>query len=253
MNTMVLNENQLRYYAPSIYGTPSEKLSDRYTFVPTYEVLNILKHEGFVPVRAGQTGKGLHAKHMVRLRHRDYIHMPVEIDTKIPEAVLFNSHDGTTKFSVASGIFIVVCANGMVVGEKVNKQSIKHLGSAEEVANLVFETAKDVPRVFNAIEEMSAIELTPNEKGVFAKAAHALRWKENEGAAPDALIVPRRYADNKNDLWTTTSVVQENIMKGGYLGARKKVRGIKSVVEDMRLNRSLWILAEEFKQLKEAA
>jgi hypothetical protein len=67
--------------------------------------------------------------------------------------------------------------------------------------------------------------------------------------SPEQLIAVRRDEDNKSDVWTTLNVVQENLMRGGQEtrnadGRRRHVRAIRSVNEDIRLNRALWRLTE---------
>jgi hypothetical protein len=69
--------------------------------------------------------------------------------------------------------------------------------------------------------------------------------------------LPKRKEDNKRDLWTTFNVVQENLIKGGVKiwkteGKKRKVksRQVTAINEDVRLNKALWILAEEMKQIK---
>ena len=68
-------EEQMRIAAPSIFAaasTPSR--SERYTYIPTIEVLRGLKKEGFEPFMVAQSksridGKTEFTKHMIRMRH----------------------------------------------------------------------------------------------------------------------------------------------------------------------------------------
>jgi hypothetical protein len=60
----------------------------------------------------------------------------------------------------------------------------------------------------------------------------------------------RRPEDRRSDLWTTASVVQEHLLRGGVRGraatGRRTTTGlVKSVGEDLRLNRALWTLTEK--------
>jgi hypothetical protein len=60
----------------------------------------------------------------------------------------------------------------------------------------------------------------------------------------------RRPEDRKADLGTTTSVVQEHLLRGGdrgraSTGRRTTTRPVESVGEDLRLNRALWTLTEK--------
>ena len=59
-------------------------------------------------------GKSEFTKHMIRFRHMGA--NVVKVGDNIPEKViLINSHDGTSAYKLYSGIFRVVCTNGLVV------------------------------------------------------------------------------------------------------------------------------------------
>src|SRR3954471_4469210 len=74
-----LSNDQLHRSAPSIFApTPWHRMSDRYRFVPTIEVVDMLRDRGFMPVRAQQSrsrieGKGAFTKHLLRFRHDSLI------------------------------------------------------------------------------------------------------------------------------------------------------------------------------------
>ncbi len=89
-----LSDDQIRTVAPSIFAIDKHNSrSDRYTYIPTIDVLNGLRHEGFQPFMACQTrvrdeGKREHTKHMIRLRHAGDM-----VSAEANEIVLLNSHD----------------------------------------------------------------------------------------------------------------------------------------------------------------
>ena len=63
--------------------------------------------------------------------------------------------------------------------------------------------------------------------------------------------------DSGNDLWTTFNRIQENMIKGGMSGRSKSgrrstTREVNGVTENVKLNRALWTLADEFAKLKQA-
>ena len=56
-----------------------------------------------------------------------------------------------------------------------------------------------------------------------------------------------RPADTGTDLWTTLNVIQENVIAGGLAavrGRRSTTRNIRAIDQNMRLNKSLWEMAE---------
>src|SRR6516164_2909802 len=76
---MPLSEDEMSAAAPSIFADGKhESRSERYTYIPTIDVLRGLRNEGFQPFMICQTrvrdqGKREFTKHMLRLRHADQI------------------------------------------------------------------------------------------------------------------------------------------------------------------------------------
>ena len=70
-----LAEDAMRQAAPSIFAQGKHaSRSDRYTYIPTIEVLRGLRKEGFEPYMVAQSksrieGKTDFTKHMIRMRH----------------------------------------------------------------------------------------------------------------------------------------------------------------------------------------
>jgi hypothetical protein len=106
------------------------------------------------------------------------------------------------------------------------------------------------------------LPLSPRESELFARSALELRygedWSQASPVTTEQVLSPRRVADSGQDLWSTLNRVQENLLKGGLRGRsrsgrRTRTRAIRSVTEDVRLNRALWRLTEHFTELKAAA
>lgn len=101
-----LDNDQIRQVAPSIFAADKhDSRSERYTYIPTIEILTKLRDEGFQPFMVCQTrvrdsGKREHAKHMLRLRHATQV---TQADS--PEIILLNSHDGSSSYQMLGGYF----------------------------------------------------------------------------------------------------------------------------------------------------
>jgi hypothetical protein len=259
-----LAEDQMRQAAPSIFAEGKHaSRSERYTYIPTIDVLRGLKKEGFEPfmVAQGQSrieGKSAYTKHMIRMRYAG------EVQTK-PEAneiILINSHDGASSYQMLAGMFRFVCCNGLVVGDIVEDIRIPHKGNIQsDVIEGAFRVLDDFERVDASAESMKALTLEPNEETAFATAALALRFgdrSEGQSAAPITpaqLIEARRPEDLEHSLWATFQRVQENAMRGGQpgrstQGRRVRTRPVGSIDRNVSLNRALWVLAEEMRKLK---
>jgi len=261
--TNFLSEVQLNRLAPSIFATGgSEHTSSRYGFIPTIEVVRGLSKSGFHPVLATQSrtripGRQEFVKHIMRLRHETCL----EKGGIVPEIVLVNSHDGTTSYQLRAGIYRLVCANGMIVGDEMFCRRVKHQG---DVVERVVEAANDlidlVPISMHTATHWQGVGLNKQQQVVFAQAAMALKWDKDENdefpLTPDEILDPRRSADTKNDLWTTFNVIQENMIRGGIRyrtdnGVRRRTVPVKSVGENVRLNTALWTLTEKMAQLSQ--
>lgn len=261
----ILTNDDLRSIAPSIFASsPWERMSSKYRFAPTSEVIDILRDRGFQPVRAmqGRTrieGKGDFTKHMIRLRHQDYM-QPLQVNQEIPELVLMNSHDGTSAYNFQSGLFRIACLNGLVVASAdYGGIKVRHSGAddfASRVLDATYEIIEETPVIMAKVDEWKGIPLTPPQQTAFAEAAIELR---GQNVTPKALLAPRRREDapapdGTRDLWRTLNTAQEALIKGGVRGTattgrRMTTRPIASVSEDIRTNRALWVLASKMAEL----
>jgi hypothetical protein len=262
----VLSRDDLRRIAPSVFASqPWHGMSGRYRMVPTIEVADILRDRGFFPVRADQSrsrieGKGDFTRHMIRFRHADHL-TPTNVGTDLPELVLTNSHDGTAAYRFNSGIFRLVCSNGLLVASAdFGGISVKHSGGQgfhDRIIDATFRIIEQTPRTLDTIERWKQITLPRTQQLALAEAAMEL--KPNASIRPAFLLTARRdedltAPDASRDLWRTLNVLQENLMRGGIQGQNERGRRIRtrptrSVVADIKINRALWRLAEEMAEL----
>ena len=266
---LALLDDQIRHVAPSIFATEAhDSRSSRYTYIPTSALLDGLRKEGFAPVMASQArsrdeGKREHTKHMLRLRHVGAMGRELAKGDAIPEIVLVNSHDGSSSYQLYAGMFRLVCTNGLMVSEsQVGSIKVPHVGKVQDrVIQSAFEILDGFTRVIEAKEEMQAATLTDEEQQIFANSALMIRYADQEtpaGAFPiteSQVLAPRRFEDRRPDLWTTFNRVQENMIKGGLrsrtaAGRRSSTREVKSIDQDVKLNRALWSLTERMLNIK---
>ncbi|QII84191.1 DUF945 domain-containing protein [Bordetella hinzii] len=270
---VALTDDQIHRIAPSVFAEGKhESRSDRYTFIPTIDVLNGLRREGFEVVSATQgrtriPGKAEFTRHMLRLRRiQDVAEF---VGDEYPELVLVNSHDGTSGYQLSAGMYRLVCSNGLVVSSSLAEQiSVHHKGDiVRDVIEGAFNVVDGFARIIDAKDEMKAITLSAPEQTVLARAAIVAKYGEpdannrfiaHKGGFPvtaDQVLTPRRRDDNTADLWTTFNRVQENLIKGDLSsvsasGRRQRTRAVKGISENINLNRALWQLAEGMKQIK---
>ncbi|EFK1544095.1 hypothetical protein BX14_12000 [Escherichia coli O45:H2 str. 2009C-3686] len=217
-----LTHEELMSHVPSVFGSDKhESRSDRYTYIPTITILESLH-------RAGQlTGH------------------------QVPEIILLNSHDGSSSYQMLPGLFRGVCTNGLVCGQSFGEVRVPHKGN---VVEKVIEGAYEVLGVFDRVEEkrdaMQSLALPAPARHALANAALEYRFGEDhQPVTVSQLLTPRRREDYSDDLWTVYQRVQENLMKGGLSGRTaqgksSRTRAVTGIDGDVKLNRALWVMAE---------
>jgi hypothetical protein len=260
----VLNEIEMSEVAPSIFATTAhESRSERYSYIPTIEVLRALQSEGFQPFMVCQStsrapGKSEFTKHMIRMRHPDRIG-----HGGAPELILLNSHDGTSAYQMLAGWWEFVCQNGLMVGTTYQDIRVRHSGKAvEDVVNGAHEVLRTLQVVGESRDNMRQIGVTPDMQRAFARAALELRYDNDENGNSKSPIEPERLltvhtaeeSRDFNTLWRTFNVVQGNAVKGGLRGRtadnrRTRTREVTGIDQANKLNRALWTLAEEMQNI----
>lgn len=272
-----LDNVALKAAVPSLFAVEAhESRSDRFVPIPTIDIVEGLRREGFQPFYAQQArtrdaSRRDYTRHVIRMRHESL----ARTDGEAFEIILSNANDGTAAYQMLPGFFRFVCMNGLFVGDAFEAVKVRHTGNAmQDVIEGAYTVLSDAPRLTDAVDRFKAIALEPVESRAFARLAHMARfpnaWEADETGrpqlvegvapvAPEALLRPRRYADNGADLWTTFNRVQENAVKGGQRGTiqgsngrarRASVRAVKGIAQATDLNRTLWNLADELAALK---
>ncbi|EJE2441145.1 DUF945 domain-containing protein [Salmonella enterica] len=251
-----LTHEELMQYTPSVFGEDKHaSRSDRYSYIPTITLLENLRREGFEPFFACQSrvrdpGRRDYTKHMLRLRRAGQI-----TGQQVPEIIILNSHGGESSFQLLPGVFRSVCTNSLVCGQSFGEIRVPHRG---DIAGKVIEGAYEVLGVFDRVEEkreaMQSLLLPPPAQQALAKAALMYRFgEEHQPVAATQILTPRRYEDRKDDLWSVFNRIQENLSKGGLAGRtaqgkRTHTRAVNGIDGDVRLNRALWVMAEQMQQ-----
>ena len=249
----------LRHNVPSIFAEDKHhSRSERYTYVPTSEIVEGLDKEGFRPffacqakVRAENGDRADFAKHMIRFRHASTINSDVA-----NEIILVNSHDGSTSYQMMAGAFRFVCQNGLICGDLVEDIRVRHSGNiVDNVIEGAYSILDQFEKVEGSKEGMKSIALRPEEKRIFANAALTLKYEDKAPITSDALLITHRREDRDDpSLWSSFNTVQENLIRGGQYGRtannrNTRTRAVNGIGQNVQLNRALWTLAEKMKEL----
>ncbi|NTF47054.1 DUF932 domain-containing protein [Rhizobium rhizogenes] len=263
-----LDNEALYRHVPSIFAREAhDSRSERYVYVPTIDIVEELRREGWFPFFAVQAvprdGDRIgHAKHMLRLRRDGGIGIGIGIGKpEAAEVIIVNSHDGTSSYQMFAGMLRFVCTNSLVAGERFEEVRVPHKGNIQhDIIEGVYTVAEDFPRLIDASETMKEITLSADERRVLAEASLIARYGEEESPVrPEQIIEPRRREDTAQSLWMPYNVIQENMIRGGLNGQRRNAEGrvrrsqtraINGIDQNVTLNRALWTLAEGMQRLK---
>lgn len=233
---------------------PAEHLSDRYQFISTKQVIEMMADEGFevhstaVRRRRAANPNPQLGAHVVDFRHPQ----AAPIYGTVPRLLFMNSHDGSRRASVRVGAFRLVCSNGMISGVTMAQADVRHAGdAAKELVERMRQLSKATLPMFQQIERWTRKQLTAAQAHDFARAAAQLRWRNADVVTTDDLLAVRRPGDDAGDLWTVFNRVQEATTRVALRGRAATGRPIvtKPLLEvgpNMKYNAELWALAEEF-------
>ena len=261
----LLNIEQLKEQIPSIFAEEKHhSRSEKYSFIPTSDLLHRMAEEGFLPSEVRQGGskdeeKRGFTKHLIRFRQQGGF-VPVVNGDAFPEIILVNAHDGTSSYQLMSGWFRLVCSNGMIIADTCGLSiKVPHRGNVDDVIEASYKVVGDFPEQIKKVEAMGQIELTAPEQIAYAEAAASLRFDEEAHVSPESLLVVQRQSDVGNDLWRTFNRVQERLIRGGVRTRRRdannrpirgRSREVNNIGENVKLNQALWALTEKMMELK---
>ena len=241
-------------------------LSDRYSLIPTTDICTTLQEAGWAFTsgtarRTRSEARSLTAAHVLRFRNNS---LPT-VGDNIIEAVILNSHDGTTAFEMGFGVYRLACANGLIVrtaslgGFRLTHSSL-NLNNVFYAAKTMSERA---PMVAEIISRWQDIKLDEEQQLSLIRKSLTARWDNIAFADMDAVIRPQRAEDTGSDLGTSFNRSQEREIRGGMdvtlvrpitnedgtegrALSRRKATAIRGAIKQVRLNQELFQIAESF-------
>lgn len=238
-----------------------DKMSDKYQFISTADILKSLESGGFEVVKATAANQRVssdpaYAKHIVEMTHPN---LP-RIDGHQPRVILRNSHDGSSAFSFMAGVFRLVCSNGLIVGSAFARISVRHIGNgvSEKAVLAATSTVASFPSTIETIRRAMSVQLTREQHRELLVQVLELRFGEDwrnrfisESRALNEMDAARRYADDGTDLWRVFNRAQENAMRGGFhvytsSSRSTRAREVRGLDRTIDLNRSMWDVMENY-------
>ena len=242
-------------------------LSDRYSLIPTTDICNALQEAGWeftsgTARRTRSESRSLTAAHVLRFRNNS---LP-KVGDNIIEAVILNSHDGTTAFEMGFGVYRLACANGLII-RTASLGGFRLTHSSLNLQN-VFYAAKTMseraPMVADTISRWQEIKLDEEQQLSLIRKSLTARWDNIEFSDMDAFMQPQRAEDTGTDLWTSFNRIQERVIRGGMtvtlrrnrhneageltdiFETTRKATAIRGAIKQVRLNQQLFEIAESF-------
>ena len=243
---MSISLNSLRERVPAIFTkTPSPKVSNRYSFADSEYYLQKFIDADWTIHSARQVSKSEYAPHQVILRNKDI----ATVGDLLPQLIFTNSHNGIKKMTMDTGIYRLVCSNGLVVPTSITQSlSIKHIDLGDSTTDTIVNSFYEkIPIIMNSIDRMRNKILTNDEIYNFTYNALQIRFINAVGININDVVKPSRIEDYSDDLWTIFNVVQEKLIRGGIqLPSKRHSRPINNFVNDNDINTKLWQLAEQY-------
>jgi hypothetical protein len=266
-----LSYEQIAQFAPTVFSSDRHSSrSERFQVIPTHELLAGLSKEGFVPVKVQVGGsrdqeKRAFTKHLIRFRRSDNLDGVPKVGDSHPEVVLLNAHDGTSSYQLHAGLFRLVCTNGLTVSDQdFGSVKVGHSGKGvlDKVIEGTYRVLDDAVAALGHAQQLQAVSLDRDERRIFGEAALRLRFDDETLPKINGseVVRPRREADLAPSLWHTFNRAQENLIRGGLSyrhtneetnrASFRQTRPVNGADGDLKLNRALWHLANEFAKLK---
>jgi len=255
-----LSNSEIMKLAPSVFAEEKHSSrSERYSYVPSSQIVVALREEGFIPYYATQSrsrieGKSEFTKHMLRFRHETQL-AAAKKGNEINEVIMVNRHDGTSKIEIFGGVYRFVCDNGLMTGDTSERVAFPHAGtSLSDVIEGTYSVLDNFEQTENMMELMKGIRLEPEEQQALALQSMSLKFDLQKDFRPSTIEVirPRRQEDREATLWNTFNVIQENLIRGGIpktvnppeAGKRGTTRATNNIADTVRMNKGFWNFAE---------
>jgi hypothetical protein len=261
-NREFLGNDEIKRLASSVFTmTASQDVSEKYTHIPTSQVIEDMRQLGWgvvdaKQVKARKEGTAGFQKHLVVFRNNDVVINGEDGDTVFPQILLTNSHDGKNAFTFTAGLFRMICENGLVIStQQFEDVKMRHMGyTFEDLQKNIREMVEKLPLTVESMNKMKQVELTPEQTIEFAQKSLAARFSQDEidniEVNFDELLEPTRSEDRGNDLWSVFNVVQEKLIHGMFnykYGVKvRKARKIRNFKQDLIINEKLYDVALEF-------
>lgn len=263
-----LSTSEIKQCCPLAYATAptNPKVSDKYVQANTSTVIDDMAKLGWYPVEAKQkkarkNSSGIQSFHMIAFQNPEVKIMQGEDVEAYPRIILTNSHDGMASFRFRVGLYRCICSNGLVIcDENFADLTIRHINyTFDDLRHLVVKTMSELPAYIEIMNKMKQTTLGKSQKYDFALKMLKLRKNVpadeklniSEKTLTD-ILTPIRKEDEGDSLWNVFNVLQEKMIKGGFMvesgkeDKLRKMRPVKSFARDLSVNYKMFDTAMDY-------
>ena len=263
-----LSTSEIKQRCPLAYATAptNPKVSDKSVQAHTSTVSDDMAQLGWYPVEAKQkkarkNSSGSQSFHMIAFQNPEVKIMQGEDVEAYPRIILTNSHDGMASFRFRVGLYRCICSNGLVIcDENFADLTIRHINyTFDDLRHLVVKTMSELPAYIEIMNKMKQTTLDKSQKYDFALRMLKLRknvpdnekLNVSERTLTD-ILTPIRKEDEGDSLWNVFNVLQEKMIKGGFMvesgkeDKLRKMRPVKSFARDLSVNYKMFDTAIDY-------
>jgi hypothetical protein len=253
-----LSIDQLQSRVPAAFANnAADFVSDKYTFVRTADIIEDLYAKNWVAVAANQShsfkSDPLVQKHSIVFRQADAHAEHPELGSLFSALRMTNSHNHTSKVTLANELLRLICGNGMIVSSgSFGSYEVRHDQITEDLREVMNKFESTSVEQMNTAKEWSETHLKPWHVRSFLIGASKLRFGEKSSMdKTDTLGISRREEDTGSSLWALFNRVQENGMRGGSKSGdmKRKTRSLTNIDAQEAWNRGLRDIAFETRAL----
>jgi len=249
-----LTETEIREMAPSVYAEEaSGHVSDKYTFIPTTQVIEDMAQLGWKVYSAEQRSartrvRNNFTKHLLRFRNEEL----EQINGCYPEITLTNSHDGRNAFQFYVGLYQPNNQVSFIItaGDLGNLR-IKHQWyTLDEVRQVTQKVTNHIPTIVEQVDMLTQTTIDVGEQRRYVLDSLKTRWGQDyPNILTQVMIEPLRGTNVT--LWDCFNNIQNKIMNGGItytLPSKRKqtVRAITNVDLKIKINEELWAVTQQY-------
>lgn len=251
-----LSDAQLIELAPAIFGEKAhESRSEKYKYIPTYNLLAELKLHGYTIHGVNQAkvrgnGDNNYAKHAVLIRHTE----KEKSQFGAPELFIVNAHDGTSSWRVISSWRMKGGASFLSAD---SEERIQHRGKnvIEKVISSAEKTLLKAHQMEIELQLMSNRILTSAELDLFIKRALVVRYHDpasnkevNFNDYPVNIQSVKELFKKPPSVLECISSVSDALINGKIIGVdpsgeERKQRAITNIGKRVATKQALYLFA----------